>query len=124
MSNKNSPKKDDKCYASLSDAYVRYLSLCVPRDADPLTLSIQDVHFKGRESEQFEVLQVGDGTGYREAYVRLDDGQEVWIKITDLCVVSGDIRKVQKRGLIRMGKTSLMGCVAHSIKSGRAFRGR
>jgi hypothetical protein len=112
------------CYASLSDQYVRYLNMCVPDGADPLSLSVQDCHFKGREKQIFEVLQIGDGTSYKDAYVRLPNGKDVWIQRHLLRVVSGEIRKVKKRGMIRMGKTSLMGCSAHGIKSGRAFRGR
>jgi hypothetical protein len=112
------------CYATLSDSYVRYLELCAPPEVDLLSLSIQDCHFRGKKTETFEVLQIGDGTSYNHAYVRCSDGVEAWIQVHLLRVVSGDIRKVKKRGMIRMGKTSLMGGIAHGIKSGRAFRGR
>lgn len=124
MKTDNIISENAACYASLSDSYIRYLNMCVPEDADPLSLSIEDCHFKGRETQIFEVLQIGDGNSYKDAYVRLSDGKEVWIQLHLLKVVSGDLRNVKKRGMIRMGKTSLMGCVAHGIRSGRAFRGR
>jgi hypothetical protein len=114
----------DKVFASLSERYSRYLKLCVPEGFDPLGFSVQDITFKGRDSERFELIHIGDGVSYDVAYVRLVDGQEVWIKIRDFKVVDGNIRNVPKRGRIHMGKTSLMGIVCHGIKSGRAFRGR
>ena len=112
------------CRAVLSDTYVRYLDLCVPKDADQLSLSVEDCHFKGREQERFEVLQIGDGTTRKIAYVRTPEGKEMWLQLHRIRVVEGSLRDVKKRGLIKMGKTSLMGCVAHGILSGKAFRGR
>ncbi len=116
------------CYAKLSERYINYLNLCVPncnkKESHFLNVSIQDTHFKGRELEQFQILHIGDGTGNRVAYVKLNDGQDVWIKLTDIKIVSGDIRKVQKRGKIRMGKSSLMGSISCGIKNGKVFRGR
>ena len=124
LNNDKAKDSPEPCFASLSMDYINYLNLCVPEDADPLSLSIQDCHFKGREDQRFEIIQIGDGTSHKDAYVRLPEGDEVWIKLSSLQVVSGSLRNVKKRGLIRMGKTSLMGSVCNGIKSGKAFRGR
>lgn len=112
------------CYVALNEGYVRYLKLVAGPDVDPLRLSIEDWHFRGRENERFLALQVGDGCSYDIVYVRLPEGKDVWLSRKNLRVVEGDLRKVHKRGRIRMGNTSLMGRLSRAIGSGRAFRGR
>lgn len=112
------------CYVALNGAQVRYLKLFAGPDVDPNRLSIEELHFRGRESEKFLALQVGDGCTYDSVYVRLPEGKDVWLSRKNLRVVEGDLRKVPKRGRIRMGNTGLMGRLSRAIKSGRAFRGR
>jgi hypothetical protein len=112
------------CWAVLSDRYKTYLDRHVAANLDPWTTSIQDCIFKPLRDEKFRLLQIGDGTGYDEVYVALPDGREEWIKRTDLHIIQGSIRTVYKRPKIFMGKTSLMGILAHGIKTGRTFRGR
>jgi hypothetical protein len=117
-------KKSTECWARLSERYLLYLEMCVPEDADQSGFSVQDIHFRQRKTERFRLLQVGDGTSYDQVYVETNDGQEVWIRRVDLVIVEGSLHSVKKRGMIHMGRTSLMGGIAHGIKSGRAFRAR
>jgi len=115
-------KKTKPCVIELSERYKSYLDLCVPNQPG-LDFSVQDVIFKPLRDETFEVLLHGDGMGYSHLYVRLPEGED-WIRKTCVVVVQGNLRNAPKRGLIHMGKTSLMGRIAHGIKSGRTFRGR
>ncbi len=108
--------------AVLSERYLQYLDLCVADDADELTISIQDLFFRRRKAEAFTLVHIGDGCRNEEAYVRTSDGQEAWIKLSDLR--TGSKRGVPRGGRIHMGKTSLMGTIAHGIANGRVFRGR
>jgi hypothetical protein len=86
------------------------LELCAPATTADSELSIQDAVFRLHLAEQFVVVQVGDGLRGDCAFVRLADGSEQWIKLTDLD--TGSLRGVKRRGQIRMGRTSLMGAVA------------
>lgn len=118
-----------KCIAQLSDRYKIYLDTCVEDNPDHFNYSVQDRVFKFYRNESFQVILVGDGlrddiVHIRLPYVLNDIGIEQWIRRVDLEVVQGDIRKVPKKGRIKMGRSSLMGCIAHGIKTGKAFRGR
>ncbi len=122
-------KSKQECIAMLSDMYKRYLDICVPDDPDHYAYSIQDSIFKFYRDESFQIILVGDGLRNDIVYVRLpylthDIGEEQWIRRVDLEITRGDIRKVPKKGRITVGRGSLMGCIAHGIKNGRAFRGR
>lgn len=122
-------KPNYECLAVLSDAYINYLDICVPDNPDPFNYSIQDQIFKFYRNESFQFILIGDGLRNDIAYVRLpyivhDIGEEQWIRRVNLRVIKGDIRKVPKKGRIIMGRGNLMGCIAHGIKSGRAFKGR
>jgi hypothetical protein len=121
---KKDAANEKDCWACLSEMYRRYLDMCVPENCDPGGLSIQDLHFRSRKMERFRLLQVGDGTSFDQVYVETQDGQEVWIQRTDLVIVEGSLRSVKRKGLIHMGRSSLMGSIAYGIRSGRVFRAR
>jgi len=110
--------------AILSERYQQYLTKYLPDNEcfDPLSISVQDTVFKPIRNERFTVLQIGDGCRNDIAFVRSQSGIEQWIRLVDL--ETGSLRGVPRRGRIVMGKSSLMGTVAHGIRNGRAFRGR
>lgn len=112
------------CWAVLTDRCKTFLDLHVPDNPDPFKESVQSLLLKPRRDNLFRLLRIGDGTGYDEVYVEFEDGTQNWIDLIDLKIVSGSIRHVPKRGRIHMGRTSLMGAIAHGIRTGRAFRGR
>ncbi len=116
------PRHD--CWAVLSDRYRRFLDLCIHEGDDPLTMSVQAQLCKPFRDGRFRLLQIGDGCGFDQVYALFPDGREHWIRRVDLKIVEGNIRTVPKRGRIRMGTTSLMGSIAHGIRSGEVFRGR
>lgn len=118
------PARAAECWAVLTDRYKTFLDRCVPDEPDPLQESIQGLLCKPHRDGRFLLLQVGDGCSTEQVYVRFPDGREHWIHRRDLRIVGGRLRDVPKRGRIRMGRTSLMGAIAHGIRTGRAFRGR
>lgn len=111
------------CYVALNDRYVRYLEIRVP-NPPPVEASQQDFRFRGREQERFEVLQIGDGITYDEAKVRFPDGNTAWLRLKDMQVVQGDLRRVPKALKFHPGRTSLMARISRGIRSGKTFRGR
>jgi hypothetical protein len=113
-----------ECWAVLTDRYKTFLDRCVPDPPDPLQESTQALLCKPHRDGRLLLLQLGDGCGFDQVYVRFPDGRENYIRRTDLAIVTGSLRTVPRRPRIHMGRTSLMGGIAHGIRSGRAFRGR